>query len=103
MLKKSKKSIDEIIPKSDTNNTFESADKKEQEHKELKKVVETITQAKKAGRPMIGKSLTKHKIAFYVNSEQLEYLESLTNRKERTPNAVAKRIVLNAFELHNKS
>ena len=103
MLKKSKKSIDEIIPKSDTNNTFESADKKEQEHKELKKVVETIAQGKKAGRPMIGKSLTKHKIAFYVNSEQLEYLESLTNRKERTPNAVAKKIVLNAFELHNKS
>ena len=103
MLKKPKKSIDEIIPKSDTNNTFESADKKEQEHKELKEVVETIVQStKKAGRPMIGKSPTRHKIAFYVNDEQLEYLESLTNRKERTPNAVAKRIVLNAFELHNK-
>jgi hypothetical protein len=31
-----------------------------------------------------------------------KYLESLTNRKERTPNAVAKKLFLAHFELHSK-
>jgi len=100
MLKKPKKTIDEIVPKVEVEHSFEKADQEAKEHEELKEVAKTIT--KKAGRPLAGKTPTRHKIAFYVNDEQLEYLESLTNRKERTPNAVAKKIVINAYELHNK-
>lgn len=64
--------------------------------KEVKKEEPT---AKVAGRPTVGKSKATNKIAFVVDDEQLEFLESLTDRKDRTPNAVAKKIFLAHYEL----
>jgi len=61
----------------------------------------------KAGRKMQGKSLTKHKIAFYVDDEQLNYLNSLIvngrGSKLKTENAVAKEIFLKDYEIHKES
>jgi hypothetical protein len=95
-------SFDEALKKEDVH-TYEEAQAIADEHKQLKaSKKEDSTGAKKAGRKMDGKSLTKHKIAFYVNDEQLEYLEILTNRKERTPNAVAKKLFVRDYELHSK-
>jgi hypothetical protein len=102
MLKKQKPKIGDLVPKVEVSQTFEGADAKEAEHKELKEIIASKNGEKKAGRPMEGKSKTKHKVAFYVNDEQLEYLESLTNRKERTPNAVAKKMIVSHIELHIK-
>ena len=102
MLKKNKPKIGDLVPKVEVSHSFEGADKKEAEHKELKEIVASKTEEKKSGRPLQGKSKATHKIAFYVNDEQLEYLESLTNRKERTPNAVAKKLFLANYELHSK-
>jgi hypothetical protein len=99
MLKKTKPKIGDLVPKVEVANSFEAADKKEAEHKELKA---SKSEEKKAGRPLQGKSKSTHKIAFYVNDETLDYLESLTNRKERTPNAVAKKLLLAHYELHSK-
>ena len=98
MLKKDKPKITDLVQKVEVAHSFESADKKEAEHKELKEIATSV--AKKAGRPLKGKSKAKNKIAFVVDDEQLEYLESLTNRKERTPNAVAKKLFLANYELH---
>jgi len=78
--------------------TFEDADKQAQEYQELK----STTRQKQTGRPLQGKSKATHKIYFVVNDEQYEYLESLTNRKERTPSAVAKKLFLVDYELHSK-
>jgi phosphopantothenoylcysteine synthetase/decarboxylase len=99
---KPKPTLDELIPKEDVKQSFEDADKKEAEYKELKEIVATAANGKKAGRPLQGKSKTRHKITFYINDEQLDYLESLTNRKERTPHAVAKKLFLAHYELHSK-
>ncbi len=79
--------------------TFEDADKQEQEYQELKSIT---TEQKQAGRPIQGKSKATHKIYFVVNDEQLEYLENLTNRKERTPSAIAKKLFISNFELYSK-
>ena len=103
MLKKQKPKIGDLVPKVKVENSFEGADAKEAEHKELKEIVASKNGEKKAGRPLQGKSKTTHKIAFYVNDEILDYLESLTNRKERTPNAVAKKLLLAHYELHSKN
>ena len=103
MFNKPKVGLGAVLPKTEkVEHSFEKEDQKQKEHKELKEIVSTIAQEKKAGRPIQGKSKTKHKIAFYVNDEQLDYLESLTNRKERTPNAVAKKLFLAHYELHSK-
>lgn len=102
MLKKQKPKIGDLVPKVEVSNSFEGADKKESEYKELKEIAASKTEKKKAGRRIQGKSKATHKIAFYVNDEQLEYLENLTNRKERTPNAVAKKLFLAHYELHSK-
>ena len=97
MIKKDKPKIGDLVKKVEVEHSFEVADKKEAEHKQLKEIVSS----KKGGRPLQGKSKATHKIAFYVNDEQLDYLENLTNRKERTPNAVAKKIFLAHYELHS--
>ena len=102
MIKKTKPKIGDLVPKIEVENSFEGADAKEAEHKELKEIVASKSEEKKAGRPIQGKSKATNKIAFYINDEQLEYLESLTNRKERTPNAVAKKLLLAHYELHSK-
>jgi len=81
-------------------NTFENAEAKEQYHKQLKQEVQSKTETKKSGRPTAGKSKATNKIAFVVDDEQLEYLESLTDRKDRTPNAVAKKLFLANYEIH---
>jgi hypothetical protein len=81
-------------------NTFEGADAKAQEHKELKSGV--TEQLKKAGRPAIGKSKATNKICFVIDDEQLEYLESLTSKEARTPNAIAKKLFVSNYELHKK-
>jgi len=100
MIKKDKPKIGDLVSKVEVSHSFEGADAKEAEHKELKEIVEAKNGEKKAGRKMKGKSKAAHKIAFYVNDEELEYLESLTNRKERTPNAVSKKILISHIELH---
>jgi predicted nucleotidyltransferase len=103
MFNKPKVGLEAILPKTEkVEHSFEKEDQKQKEHQELKEIVSTMAQEKKAGRPIQGKSKAKHKIAFYINDEQLDYLESLTNRKERTPNAVAKKLLLAHYELHSK-
>jgi hypothetical protein len=63
----------------------------------------TITATeKKAGRPVTGKSKATNKIAFMVDDEVLEYFESLTDKKDRTPNAVAKKLLMSNYEIHKK-
>jgi len=89
--------IDDVLDQ-DHINTFEKADKEAQEIKELKS--NNTDDKKSAGRKKMGKSLSKNKITFYVDDEQLEYMESLTNKKERTPNAIAKKLFVRDYELH---
>lgn len=63
-------------------------------------------EVKTAGRKMDGKSLTKHKIAFYVDDEELAYLSSMIvlgrSSKLKTENAVAKNIFVKDYQLHGK-
>ena len=94
--------IDDVLEQ-DHINTFEGADKEAQEIKELKSNVNISDTRKSAGRKKIGKTLSKNKITFYVDDEQLEYMENLTNKKERTPNAIAKKLFIADFELHKEN
>ena len=55
---------------------------------------------KKAGRPVTGKSKATNKIAFMVDDEVNDYLETLTDKKDRTPNAVAKKLLMAHYEIH---
>jgi|AMQJ01.1.fsa_nt_gi hypothetical protein len=96
---KQKLSLDEALSQQQIN-TFEGADAKAKEHQELKAGV--TQQDKKAGRPTAGQSKATNKIAFVVDDEQLAYLESLTSKEFRTPNAVAKKLFLSNYELHKK-
>jgi hypothetical protein len=75
----------------------------------VKEKPKTETQADKkevktAGRKMDGKTPVKHKIAFYVDDEQLAYLASMVvqgrGSKLKTENAVAKEIFLRDYQLH---
>ena len=75
--------------------SFKKVEDKKVEVDNLKKQVEE----KKAGRPKNGKSKARNKIAFYVDDEQLEFLENLTTREDRTPNAVVKKIFLSHYNL----
>jgi len=95
-----KMSLKELLEKG-KGKTFEDVQK---ERDKLKALSETTPTQKKVGRKMLGKSYTKHKIAFYVNDEQLEYLYSLVNPRQKlnTPSAVAKMLFLRDFELHGK-
>lgn len=97
--KKKKIDIDEALEQ-ETIHTFEGADQKEKEHQELKS--SNGKEEKKAGRNVMGKSKATNKIAFVIDDEQLEYLESLTDRKDRTPNAIAKKIFIANYELNKK-
>lgn len=99
--KKKKLNIDEVL-EHDHINTFEDAEQKAQEHKKLKEEAKKEPIAKAAGRPTAGKSKATNKIAFVVDDEQLEYLESLINVKDKvyTANAVAKKLFLSHYELH---
>jgi hypothetical protein len=102
MFNKNKISLDDALEQ-DSIHTFEGADKQAQELKELKEEANKETSnIKGAGRKRIGKSLTTHKIAFYVNDEQLEYLENMTNKEQRSPNAVAKRLFIKDYEMHSE-
>ncbi len=98
---KEKLNLDEVLSATTDAGAFADADAKELEHKALKNIVVNGSE-KKAGRPLQGKSKATNKIAFVVDDEVLEYLESLTNRKDRTPNAVAKKLLLANFEIHKK-
>ena len=69
--------------------SFEEADKKE-------------TRKNKGGRPMIAKTPSNRPIRFVVDQELEDWLESMTGRKEKTPSAVAKKILLNYYEMHKK-
>jgi hypothetical protein len=91
---KERLSLADALKKEDAH-TYEEAQKKADELKTLK---EETPLEKKAGRPMEGKTKAKNKIAFYVNDETLEWLESKTDRKKRTPNAVSKKLIMNIFE-----
>jgi urease accessory protein UreF len=91
--KKTKISLDDALEQ-DSIHTFEGADQKAEILKNLEEV--------KVGRKRLGKSTVKHRVYFYVDDEQLEYLESLTNRKSRTPSAVAKKMFLKNYEMYNK-
>jgi len=68
------------------------------------KTKETVVtqQDKKAGRPTAGQSKATNKIAFVVDDEQLAYLENLTSKEFRTPNAVAKKLFLANYEIMKK-
>jgi hypothetical protein len=69
----------------------------------VKKKETTVTQqVKEAGRPMVGKTKATNKIAFMVDDETLAYLETLTDKKNRTPNAVAKKLLMSNYEIHGK-
>jgi len=103
MIKKDKPKIGNLIPKVEVNHSFESADKKEAEHKELKEIVSSNNDKRVAGRPTIGKSKATNKIAFVVDDEMLEYLESLTTKPDRTPNAVAKKLFIRDLEMHHNA
>jgi hypothetical protein len=82
---------------------FTKADEKEQDHRNLKSIVAGSDDKKVAGRPIAGKSKATNKIAFMVDDEVLEYLESLTDRKDRTGNAVAKKLLMSNYEIHKKT
>jgi hypothetical protein len=96
---KKKLSLNEALEQKHIN-TFEGAEAKAQEHEDLKNGV--TVQVKKAGRPTVGKSKATNKIAFMVDDEVLSYLESLTDKKDRTPNAVAKKLLMANYEIHKK-
>jgi len=66
--------------------------------KEKTPIISTIE--KKAGRPITGKSKATNKIAFMVDDEVNDYLETLTDKKDRTPNAVAKKLLMAHYEIH---
>jgi len=61
-------------------------------------------EVKTAGRKMDGKSLTKHKIAFYIDDDQLAYLTSMVVKgrgsKLKTENAVCKMLFLRDYNHH---
>ena len=98
--KKKKISIHEATAKEHIN-TFENADQKVKEYIALKEIVENNTSGK-SGRPTAGKSKATNKIAFVVDDEMLDYLESLTTKQDRTPNAVAKKLFIRDYEIHHK-
>jgi len=101
MNNKKKLDLDTVLDETGTDaNAFQNADTKENEHKELKHIVTNGPTEKKAGRPITGKSKATNKIAFMVDDEMLEYLESLTTKQDRTPNSIAKKLFVRDYELH---
>lgn len=96
---KEKLKIDEVLGHEQIN-TFEEAEKSAQEIKQLK--AQANTQIKKAGRPVAGKTKATNKIAFVVDDDVLDYLWSLADRTLRTPNAVAKKLLMANYEIHKK-
>jgi len=101
--KKPKISLDDALEQ-DSIHTFEGADRKAEALKTLEEISKKVAENKevKAGRKRLGKSVAKHRVYFYVDDEQLEYLESLTSRESRTPSAVAKKMFLRDYEMHKK-
>jgi len=101
---KKKLDLNAVLDATDTDaGAFTEADAKEQDHKNLKEIVAGGNDKKVAGRPVAGKSKATNKIAFMVDDEVLEYLESLTDRKDRTGNAVAKKLLMSNYEIHKKT
>jgi len=82
--------------------SFSKAEKAKNMIDELQKKVNENEEIKKVGRPKNGKSKAKNKIAFYVDDEQLEFLENLTTREDRTPNAVVKKIFLANYKINSQ-
>lgn len=76
--------------------SFEEADRRES-------VDKTVEGVNKGGRPIKGRSKATNKVAFHIDDETLAWLEGMTNTKERTPNAVIKKILTNQYELMNKN
>jgi len=74
--------------------SFEEADKKE--------VKEQQSNKNKGGRPMIAKTPSNRPIRFVIDQELEDWLENMTGRKEKTPSAVVKKILLNYYEMHKK-
>jgi len=99
MQKKKKIGIDDAIGHTPIH-SFEEADAKAQEHKHLKDSV--AQQVNKGGRPLAGESKATEKVAFHITKEVKAWLETLTNTKERTPNAVIKKMLMQQYELNKK-
>lgn len=98
-MKKKKLNINDAVEHTPIH-SFEGADAKEQEHKDLKNGV--THQVNKGGRPLAGESKATEKVAFHIPKEVKDWLETLTGVGKRTPNAVIKEIVMNEYNLHGK-
>lgn len=92
-----KLSLKEVMANKSKTKTYEEA---QEESNKLKKMDE-VTEPKKGGRPVAGRGKVTHKIAFHIDQETKDWLESKTNTKERTPNAVVKKILMAQFDLEN--
>ena len=99
MLQKKKLGINDAIEHTPIH-SFEGADKKAQEHKDLKAGV--TQQVNKGGRPLAGESKATEKVAFHIPKEVKDWLETLTGVGKRTPNAVIKEILMREYEIHGK-
>lgn len=99
MFKKKKIAIGDAIEHTPIH-SFEGADKKAQEHKDLK--ASMTQQVNKGGRPLAGESKATEKVAFHIPKEVKAWLETLTNTKERTANAVIKKIIMQQYEVYKK-
>lgn len=99
MLKKKKLAIGDAIEHTPIH-SFEGADKKAQEHKDLKAGV--TQQVNKGGRPLASESKATEKVAFHITKEVKAWLETLTGVGKRTPNAVIKSMLMKEYEIHGK-
>jgi len=81
--------------------SFTGAVKKAEEIEELKEKAEPPIN--RGGRPMQGKTKANIPVRFVISEEVDKWLESMTDRKHKTPSAVAKKILMAQYELQNNS
>lgn len=79
--------------------SFTGAVKKAEEIQELKEKAEPAVN--KGGRPMQGKTKANIPVRYVISEEVDKWLESMTDRKHKTPSAVAKKILMAQYQLHN--
>ena len=101
MLKKKKVNINEAIGQEQIH-SFEGADRKEKVFNQLDNLAKLVEGKNKGGRPIAGESKATEKVAFHIPKQVKDWLETLTNTKERTPNAVIKKILMQQYELNKK-
>jgi len=84
-----------------TLHTFGGADKKADELETLQEFAKQSLNNKKnkGGRPLAGESKATEKVAFHLPIEVKNWLETLTDTKSRTPNAVIKKMVMEKYAL----